>query len=111
MEERTAAMKKFAYDDSKCRVATMLRYFGEEIPDDYSCGRCDVCRSRHPRPKFDTAAFEEWIHKAIADSPQHRIALSDIDAVMPLRSAEAGEHIRRMVADGRIKFDGIYIFE
>ncbi|MBO4943449.1 MAG: RecQ family ATP-dependent DNA helicase [Muribaculaceae bacterium] len=109
MEERTAAMKKFAYDDSSCRVATMLRYFGEDIPDDYACGKCDVCRSRRPHASFDTAAFEEWLYKAIGDAPEGRIALSDIDAVMPLRSAEAGEHIRRMVADGRLRFDGIYI--
>lgn len=110
MEERTAAMKKFAYSDGDCRVATMLRYFGEDIPDDYSCGKCDVCRGKRPRAQFNTAAFEEWLHMAVAASPEGRIALSDIDAVMPLRSAEAGEHIRRMLAEGRIKFDGIYVY-
>jgi len=29
----------------KCRRGLMLRYFGEEIPDNYSCGNCDNCLS------------------------------------------------------------------
>ncbi len=109
MEERTAAMKQFAYDDAHCRVATMLRYFGEDIPDDYSCGKCDVCRGKRPKAKFDTAAFESWLLDVIAKAPQGQIALADIDAVIPMYSADAAEHIRNMVADGRIKFDGVFL--
>jgi len=109
MIERIDAMKKFAFADDSCRVATMLRYFGEDIPDGYSCGKCDVCRSRRPRPAFDTDAFEKWLINAIETTPDRHIALADIDAVMPLRSAEAADHIRKMVADGKIGFDGVFI--
>lgn len=46
MEERLAAMRRFAFDMTECRVNTMLRYFGEDPHE--PCGKCDVCRSRKP---------------------------------------------------------------
>lgn len=109
MVERIDAMKKFAFDDNSCRVATMLRYFGEEIPLGYTCGKCDVCRSKRPHSSFDTEAFEKWLLYAIDAIPDRRIALADIEAAMPLRSAEAAIHIRNMVAEGLIDFDGVFI--
>ncbi len=44
LERRIEAMKSFVYDDAHCRVAGMLRYFGE--PDAPECGKCDVCRAK-----------------------------------------------------------------
>ena len=41
---RMEAMRDYAYLTDSCRVAAMLRYFGQtDAPD---CGRCDVCRAR-----------------------------------------------------------------
>lgn len=45
MQHRIDAMKQYAFATDKCRVTTMLRYFGENPAED--CGKCDVCRARH----------------------------------------------------------------
>ncbi|MDE6099134.1 MAG: RecQ family zinc-binding domain-containing protein [Muribaculaceae bacterium] len=42
--KRMESMRGFAFDDSCCRVQSMLRYFGEKEAGE--CGRCDYCRSR-----------------------------------------------------------------
>ncbi len=43
MERRIESVKKFAFDATECRTATLLRYFGEQHDGD--CGTCDVCRA------------------------------------------------------------------
>lgn len=48
LERRIEAMKQFAFDTDKCRVNTMLRYFGESPQQE--CGSCDVCRNRQHKP-------------------------------------------------------------
>lgn len=42
MAQRIDAMKHFAFDTDRCRVNTMLKYFGEK--PDKPCGKCDICR-------------------------------------------------------------------
>ncbi len=44
MEARLEAMKRFAFDDNRCRVKNLLEYFGEGDVKD--CGCCDVCRTK-----------------------------------------------------------------
>lgn len=48
LERRIEAMKQFAFDTTKCRVNTMLEYFGEKPKTE--CGTCDVCRSHRKTP-------------------------------------------------------------
>ena len=36
-------MRDFCRDEDACRRDLVLRYFGEEPPDDGGCGRCDNC--------------------------------------------------------------------
>ena len=43
MAERIEAVKRFAWDDTKCRSVIILEYFGEK--DACRCGHCDTCRS------------------------------------------------------------------
>lgn len=43
MHKRIKAIKEFAFNDSECRVNSMLRYFGEKLGS--PCGKCDVCRA------------------------------------------------------------------
>lgn len=43
-ERRLGAMLDLVEDDSECRVARMLAYFGQE--DAEPCGTCDVCRAK-----------------------------------------------------------------
>ncbi len=42
MEQRVNAMKRFLFDDTECRVNTLLSYFGEKPGG--ACGKCDVDR-------------------------------------------------------------------
>lgn len=44
LEKQLTAMKNFAFDNTRCRVQTMLEYFGEKQVKD--CGTCDVCRGK-----------------------------------------------------------------
>jgi len=44
MAGRIDGMRRFVFDDSRCRVDTLLRYFGETPAA--PCGTCDVCRAR-----------------------------------------------------------------
>ena len=36
-------MRDFCREEDVCRRDLVLRYFGEEAPDDGGCGRCDNC--------------------------------------------------------------------
>ena len=104
-KERIEAMKSFAYDDDHCRVATMLKYFGEDVPAGYACGKCDVCRSRRSAA-FDAAWFEPWFFDVLEQ--YHQFALSDLDRVLPRFADEAAAHIRELVKQGKLKNnDGI----
>ena len=104
-KERIEAMKSFAYDDDHCRVATMLKYFGEDVPAGYACGKCDVCRSRRSAA-FDAAWFEPWFFDVLEQ--YHQFALSDLDRVLPRFADKAAAHIRELVKQGKLKNnDGI----
>ncbi|MDE6304823.1 MAG: RecQ family ATP-dependent DNA helicase [Paramuribaculum sp.] len=54
MEQRIEAVKRFAFGADKCRVRTLLEYFGENPQSD--CGTCDVCRARRRAAQPITAA-------------------------------------------------------
>ncbi|MCM1452748.1 MAG: RecQ family ATP-dependent DNA helicase, partial [Clostridium sp.] len=43
MARRIESMKRFVFDSARCRVESMLEYFGEEPAG--PCGTCDVCRA------------------------------------------------------------------
>ncbi|MDQ6624534.1 MAG: DNA helicase RecQ [Verrucomicrobiota bacterium] len=69
IEEKNAAEQKIAHDQLRqmvhyaeareCRRTTLLRYFGEERPDE-SCGGCDNCLT--PRETFDgTIAAQKFL--------------------------------------------------
>ena len=79
IEEKNAAEQKIAHDQLRqmvhyaeareCRRSTLLRYFGEERPDD-PCGGCDNCLT--PRETFDgTLAAQKFlscVHRVHAKS-------------------------------------------
>lgn len=56
--EMLGAMSGIAADNSECRSARLLRYFGEiqEKP----CGQCDVCLSKKNGDSAGIAAGENW---------------------------------------------------
>ncbi|MDI3485532.1 MAG: ATP-dependent helicase RecQ [Methanolobus sp.] len=71
-EERDIAIKQLNdmvdYCESNiCRRKVLLRYFGEEIPED-NCGKCDVCLQ--PRIEVDGTTEARLIIKCIQDLNQ-----------------------------------------
>ncbi len=56
MASRIEAMKRFVFNETECRVAGMLSYFGEESPR--ACGKCDVCRSHRQTQRHESKEQE-----------------------------------------------------
>lgn len=59
MKHRVDAMRRFVFDDNKCRVNTMLEYFGETPTAE--CGTCDVCRDRRKQSVVSEKQLTETI--------------------------------------------------
>lgn len=59
MKHRVDAMRRFVFDDNKCRVNTMLEYFGETPTAE--CGTCDVCRDRRKQSVMSEKQLTETI--------------------------------------------------
>ncbi|MCM1067731.1 MAG: RecQ family ATP-dependent DNA helicase [Muribaculaceae bacterium] len=111
MRTQIQAMTDFAFDGSRCRVAGMLRYFGEaDAPD---CGTCDVCRARRSAPpSFDPEAFEQRLPQFFAAiAPAIWLDPRSLRPYYPHTYSELTEHIAAMVADGRLIADGFLIRE
>ena len=102
MATRLAAMRRFVSDNSRCRVATMLEYFGEtEAPD---CGKCDVCRSRGAvAPDYE--AIAEAAQKAIAAPGPHTPA--SIAARIGSQPGIVAEALRILLDRGSARIDSL----
>jgi len=100
MEQRIAAMRRFAFDMTECRVNTMLRYFGENPQD--PCGKCDVCRS-----KKSSAADVGSIRRSIlylASQPGSK-SVDYIVEQLGVRRHDVIEQIRALVDEGTLSLD------
>ncbi|MCM1336705.1 MAG: RecQ family ATP-dependent DNA helicase [Candidatus Amulumruptor caecigallinarius] len=103
LQRRLQAMKAFAFDDSRCRVAAMLAYFGENSPAD--CGSCDVCRAAKPRraSNADTDDIERRVTYLASQpgghSPQYILA-----QLLPAQRTAAIEAIRRLTDREQLRF-------
>ena len=106
MEHQIKAMTDFAFNDAACRVAGMLRYFGEENASD--CCRCDVCRARHRvATPFDAADFERRLDSFFdALAPCEWLDTRSLRAHYPHHFDQLAAHLRSMVAEGRLRADG-----
>ncbi len=101
MEQRIAAMRRFAFDMTECRVNIMLRYFGENPQD--PCGKCDVCRS-----KKSSAADADSIRRSIlylASQPGSK-SVDYIVEQLGVRRHDVIEQIRALVDEGTLRLDG-----
>lgn len=95
MERRIAAMKGFAFDDTQCRVATMLRYFGEK--EAAECGSCDVCRARRAAaaPGPDPSEVERRV-RYLASQPGGHTPAYILEQLRPSERDAAIDCIRRL---------------
>ena len=106
MERQLAAMTAFAYDDSRCRVAGMLRYFGEENAAD--CGKCDVCHARrHTEKPFDTEAFKKQLDTFFdMIAPCRWLDTRSLKPHYPHRFDLVASCLQQMIDDGLLIADG-----
>lgn len=107
--ERLDALRRYAFDDSDCRVQRMLHYFGDTAAG--PCGKCDYCRAhseRKPAPLTADMVLDD-LHAVAA-----ALGTDRIDAVMfteryNRRSAEAAELLRQLAERGAVGIDGALI--
>ncbi|MDE6854352.1 MAG: RecQ family ATP-dependent DNA helicase, partial [Muribaculaceae bacterium] len=109
MEGQIKAMTDFAFDDSACRVAGMLRYFGETPVDD--CEKCDICRTRRSKATpLDTAALERRLDSFFDTIAPHKwLDIRSLRPYYPHHYDEVVSHIDSLVHAGRLKADGALI--
>lgn len=103
-EARLDAMKRFAFDDDKCRAQTMLNYFGEK--DAPECGVCDVCRAkRHTEhDEADKVAMSYEIIKRL--QTYGTVTLDSLIASFPTRRVLAAEVIRSLADEATVHIKG-----
>lgn len=56
-EKRIRAMVDYATSETVCRSRMLLHYFGEK--NEYDCGICDICVSKHQSGRINRAMFNE----------------------------------------------------
>lgn len=108
MKARIDAMTDFVYATEGCRVAAMLRYFGETDAED--CGSCDFCRSRRPvRPA--TSDYELTRRLRNAMTGRGEMTVDEIAAATGIERLDAATIIRRLLdtADITSPSPGIYL--
>lgn len=102
MKRRIEAIKTFVFDMSaECRVAGMLRYFGEKAPE--PCGLCDLCRARRgSRRTVSNNETDEKVYSCISARKVTDIDILSTD-LASVKREEIIESLRRLIAHGKIR--------
>lgn len=100
MAARIDAMKRFVYSTDRCRVATMLEYFGEKASK--PCGKCDVCRARR-KPLAAPAGLEKKILYLAAQPGGHTVDY--IAEQLSVRPEAIIDTLRSMADEGTVTID------
>lgn len=109
MEERIAAMKRFLFDGSTCRVSTLLRYFGETPEND--CGKCDVCRdaarersaSRGSREAAGVD-YDAMIAYALGNA-RSGMTMAELAGYLRVGPEIVAQVLRRLLDDDKVRLD------
>ncbi len=99
MADQLEAMKDFAFNDTGCRVARMLRYFGEDKAS--PCGKCDVCR---PDRAKSAGSYSARILSALEAAPGRRLEVDAVRILFAADLADASEELRRMIGRGTLLY-------
>lgn len=104
MAVRVRAIQDFVFGASSCRVARMLRYFGDTQVD--TCGKCDVCREQnmHRPTKKETIRFEENVIR-LASQPGGR-TIGYIAEQLSAKPERVIEVVRELMDDGTVVMTG-----
>jgi len=98
MKTRLDAMRDYTFDSSRCRVMTMLRYFGER--DAHPCGKCDVCRAKQPSQPRDADTLRDRILYLAGQPGGHTVDY--ISQQLGCKTADIIPIIREMADEGEI---------
>lgn len=104
MQHRIESMKYFVFDTSECRVAGMLRYFGER--DAADCDKCDVCRNRRKKnaPSTDEEARIRRGIAYLASQPEGH-TVDYIASQLGVRRERIVETVRVLADAGIVRID------
>lgn len=106
MALRLDAVRRFAFSGDECRVATMLRYFGEEVSE--PCGKCDVCRRNRVTARHDGHRGADSSIISLARRPGG-IDIATLASTLSLPPHTVIEILRPMLDDGRLtEHNGIF---
>ena len=108
MKRRLDAMASFVFDAADCRVARMLRYFGET--DAGPCGRCDVCRSQRSESdasRHSDSSVQQAILYLASQPGGHTADYMASQLRMPVK--ELIPILRRLLDDGALRLQGLNI--
>lgn len=97
---RLESMRRYVYDSTRCRVRTMLEYFGEK--PDADCGTCDVCRSRRRTSAFDSEAFGRILENLLDTAAGQPLSIEFILRYAPCHRKEAVEYLRELACSGAV---------
>lgn len=103
MAKRLDSMENFIFDDSGCRVARMLRYFGQH--DAADCGKCDICRARRLGPP----SREQVIAAIEANSTDGRFDIRRIPSLFTSHPKAAADEIKSLIDDKIYRQQGLFI--
>lgn len=98
---RIESIKRFVYDLDRCRVVTMLDYFGEKGVDD--CGQCDICRERRQRRDSSLCRLKERVSMLLRNGKRMKVV--DIAGQLNVSVSVASDAIRHMADEGIIDID------
>ena len=96
LKEKIQSVIDFVNIEDLCRSKILLKYFGEEKPED--CGNCDVCR-RNSKSKIKKGEIEKFILKKLAEG---EIQISQLIEELDLGQSAVIEQIRTMLDKGLI---------
>lgn len=108
MKRRLDAMASFVFDAADCRVARMLRYFGET--DAGPCSRCDVCRSQRSESdasRHSDSSVQQAILYLASQPGGHTADYMASQLRMPVK--ELIPILRRLLDDGALRLQGLNI--
>ncbi|MCD8386906.1 MAG: RecQ family ATP-dependent DNA helicase [Bacteroidales bacterium] len=101
MAARIEAVKRFAFDADRCRVQTLLGYFGEK--DVAECGTCDVCRMRkvsYKQEAKDVEFAKTRLRQALA--AEASVRLSEFAARLGIKREMVIEAVRDLADAGKV---------
>lgn len=108
MKTKIKAVADYTFNDNKCRVTRMLRYFGEK--DAQPCRTCDVCLANRRKKRISKSEFTDSILKYIA-SRSYPVSLIMLEHIFSNHETLLNDILRQLTDEGILNVDerGYYL--